>query len=113
MNPLEAIENEIRRHQKKVEELQNVIAELEAKKVALLNLPETCPTCIGTGEESYIDAAGASACRDCLTCKGLGKIGPVQCRSCGKIVGTDMIYYRRYGDNRCPWCGSLLGYVGI
>lgn len=113
MNPLEAIEAEIRRYQDRAKEIQATIAELEAKKAALLDLPETCPSCKGSGRETYTDAAGSRDWRDCLTCKGLGKIGPMQCRSCGKIIGTDMIHFRRCGDNRCPWCGSLLSYIGV
>jgi len=109
MKPLEAIEGEIARHKKEIDRLNECIKYLEMRREKLLNLPEKCPSCEGTGQERYTDAAGSGDWRECWTCRGLGKIGPLKCRGCGRIIGTDMIYIRRKSEfPKCPWCGGAL-----
>lgn len=101
MNPIERIQEEISKliKQKRA---------LEAEKEMLLNLPVTCPSCDGSGEESYVDAAGDTDIRDCRTCRGLGKISNIKC-NCGFVITTDMIALRRETFPKCPKCGSSLG----
>ena len=87
-SPLQRIDAAIERLKKEIDEQTKEITELEMRRQKLLSLPETCPSCKGTGEERYTDAAGDSDIRECLTCKGLGKIGPLECRRCGRISGS-------------------------
>ncbi len=79
------------------------IAKIEEMKNMLLNLPVVCPSCNGTGEESYMDGW-----QECPVCRGLGKIGPIECE-CGHTIDTDMIGVRNDLAPSCPWCGKPLG----
>lgn len=48
---------------------------LQEKKRLMQTLPDICPACKGTGEETCMDAAGSRDWRDCRTCGGIGKVG--------------------------------------
>lgn len=88
--------------------LQNDLDLLETRRKRLLELPDLCPTCNGSGLERFTSAAGDSDLRECMTCKGLGKVGPIVCKSCKRTIGTDMIAVRRDLSPQCPWCGVYL-----
>lgn len=105
MNPIARINSKIEEASAEIDRLKNLKAELEQQKEALLSLPEQCPSCSGTGMERYTDAAGDTDTRECLTCKGLGRIGSLQCANCGREITTDMIALRRKTHPECPWCG--------
>lgn len=55
---------------------ESKLKRLQEKKRLMQTLLELCPSCKGTGEESYMDAAGSRDWRDCKTCGGIGKVGP-------------------------------------
>lgn len=103
------IDEEIANIEGKIRELQNRKRALEAKKRALAELPETCPSCKGSGKERYTDAAGDSDWRECMTCRGLGKVGPIKCTGCGRTIDVDMVHVRRQPHPCYPWCGTSLG----
>lgn len=92
---------------KELSRIQGAIDELEAKRKLFDKLSTICPSCDGTGQERYMDAAGSRDYRECLTCNGVGKIAPIKCR-CGNIIGVDMIAVRREPSSTCPWCGARL-----
>lgn len=48
---------------------------LQEKKRLMQTLPDICPACKGTGEETCMDAAGSRDWRNCRTCGGIGKVG--------------------------------------
>lgn len=102
------IDKEIQHISEKIELLQDRKRYLEEQKRMLENLPDICPTCKGTGKERYTDAAGDVDERDCLTCRGLGRIGPIKC-PCGHTIDVDMVHARRQPFPSCPWCGKPLG----
>ncbi len=87
--------------------LKRKIKDIKQKKEMLLSLSVICPSCNGTGKESYTDAAGSNDIRNCLTCRGLGKVGPIECE-CGKVIDVGMISIRRMVLPICPWCGRGL-----
>ncbi len=93
--------NEIEENQKKVLSLQ------KEEEVYMLGLKEICPSCNGTKTERYCDAAGDMDDRDCLTCHGLGVVGPINC-GCGNVIPIDMVYIRRQTFPDCPWCGRRI-----
>lgn len=108
---LDAIDRRIAVIERQVNDLKLRLEDLQKKRATLLSLPDTCLSCGGTGRERYTDEAGSSDWRECLTCRGLGKIGLLRCASCGRVAGTDMIFIRRqtsYGAVRCPWCGGVM-----
>jgi len=109
---LDVIDRRIADVEQQIDDLKARLEDLRRKRALLLSLPEICPSCGGTGQERYIDAAGSGDWRECLTCKGLGKIGPLKCRRCGRVFGTDMVYLRRY-VGACPWCGGGLDYCKV
>ena len=102
------IESDIALVDAEIRKLQEKKRLLEKQRELLEHLPELCPSCEGKGTETYTDAAGSIDWRECKTCRGLGKIGPIQC-SCGHVIGTDMTSLRRQSSPRCPWCGAGLG----
>lgn len=105
---LNVIDRRIADVERQIDELKTRLEDLRRKRALLLSLPEICPSCGGTGQERYTDAAGSGDWYECLTCNGLGKIGPMICRSCGRVIGTDMIYWRReFRFPSCPWCGGV------
>ncbi|MGB9793366.1 MAG: hypothetical protein ACPLTR_12465 [Thermacetogeniaceae bacterium] len=106
---IKRIEKRIAEIEEKIAELQERKRALEEKKQILEGLTEVCPTCKGTGREDFLNPAGDSDTWDCRTCRGLGKVGPIECAGCGHTVTTDMVYTRRQADPRCPWCGTPLG----
>lgn len=108
MGIIENIDDAISKGHKEIERIKRRIKRLEEKKEILLSLPNICPSCRGSGRERYTDAAGSGDWRDCSTCRGLGKIGPIEC-DCGKVIGTDMIRIRQATFPECPWCGKSLG----
>ena len=98
----------IKKLRQEIEEKQKKIQELEEKeKVMLSGLTVVCPSCGGKKTERYTDAAGSGDTRDCLTCRGYGVVGPIECR-CGHTISVDMIYLRRQSVPYCPWCGRLV-----
>lgn len=113
-NEMSAIDSQIQRVRAELEKLNTKLEKLKRKKEVLLRLPEICPSCSGTGRERYTDEAGSGDWRDCRTCKGLGRVAPLKCESCGRIAGTDMVYWRRQYTRlevtRCPWCGGAMEY---
>ncbi len=108
MSVLGRIDEAIEYAQKEIDTVNNRIENLKKKREYLLSLTDVCPSCDGRGQERYTDAAGSGDWRECLTCRGLGKIGPIECE-CGKIIGVDMVRVRRETFPRCPWCGASLG----
>lgn len=92
---------------KDINHLQAELKALDSKKEELLLLKEICPTCKGSGEERYTDAAGSGDWRECKTCRGLGKVKDLEC-SCGNIITVKM--FRAYRNRECPWCGRRLDY---
>lgn len=75
-------------------------------KRALAELPEICPSCKGFGKERYTDAAGDSDWRECMICRGLGKVGPIKCTGCRRTIDVDMVHVRMQPHPCCPWCVS-------
>lgn len=102
---LKSIDFDIKRYKDELDKIQTKINNLERKKEKLLQLKDICPTCKGTGQERYTDAAGSGDWRECLTCLGLGKVEPLECL-CGKTITVDML--RAYRKRECPWCGGRL-----
>lgn len=102
------LDRKIAEIEREITELRERKRALKARKRMLAELPEVCPSCGGSGEESYTDAAGDTDTRECRTCRGLGKVGPIECSNCGHTITTDMVYTRRQADPRCPWCGAPL-----
>ncbi len=107
-NVLDRLEYQRAKAMEEIETLKNRIKRLDDKKEMLLSLPTVCTSCNGSGMERYTDAAGSGDWRQCLTCRGLGKIGPIECQ-CGKVIETDMVMVRRTNFPECPWCGKSLG----
>ena len=107
-NVLENIEYQRTKAMQEIRVLENKIKRLDEKKEMLLSLPTTCPSCKGSGRERYTDAAGSGDWRECSTCRGIGKIGQIECK-CGKVIGVDMIRVRQETFPSCPWCGMSLG----
>lgn len=70
----------------------------------IAGLTEPCPTCNETKIEDY-DYHNRK--KECLTCRGYGQIGPIEC-ICGNVITTKMLYLRRQGTPNCPWCGEKL-----
>jgi rubrerythrin len=102
------IDKEIQSIDEEIQEFQDRKRILEVQKQSLAELPDKCPSCGGSGTERYTDAAGDVDERDCLTCRGLGRIGPIKC-PCGHTIDVDMVHARRQPLPSCPWCGKLLG----
>jgi len=90
---------------KEMKRIKAEVNELEFKKEIISKLKTICPSCKGTGEERYTDAAGSGDWRECSICKGLGKIGNLKC-SCGREINIEMKY--SYKKRLCPYCGSYL-----
>jgi DnaJ-class molecular chaperone len=99
--------------ERKITETKEELERLEKEKAKIentfQNLDVTCPSCGGTGRESFTDAAGDIDTRDCRTCRGLGKISDIKCEHCGNVITADMIWLRRQAFPQCPWCGWDLG----
>lgn len=108
MSALDRIDEAIEYAHKEKRAIDKYIEKLKKKREMLLSLPDICPSCKGSGQERYTDAAGSGDWRECRTCRGLGKIGPIECE-CGKLIGIDLINVRRDIFPRCPWCGASLG----
>lgn len=102
---LKRIEHHKERLLKDISKLESELKALESKKEKLLQLKDICPTCNGSGEERYTDAAGSGDWRECETCRGLGKVEPLQC-TCGNSLTVDML--RAYRKRECPWCGRYI-----
>ncbi len=103
--------NHINQLKRYIEKKQKRLAELEEQeKVYLESCTTTCPTCDGKGMERRMDGAGSMSDEECLTCMGIGAIGPVKCQRCGETIGTEMIGVRRNSMHPCPFCG---GYVSF
>lgn len=107
MNVLVDIDAAITEAFEEIASVKERIERLKQKKESLLSLPDICPSCGGGGQERYTDAAGSGDWRYCRTCRGLGKIGPIQCE-CGKTIDVEMVEVRRATFPRCPWCGKSL-----
>ena len=79
---------------------------IETKRRKIKEFQSICPTCRGIGLERFTDAAGGISERECLTCKGVGKVDEIRCLHCGHIITIYMVAARRNGN--CPWCGARL-----
>ena len=70
-------ENEIKHHEKAIEEVNKyILSDVAPLKTALRKLKENntvCEYCKGKREERYTDAAGDTDTRECSMCKGTGK----------------------------------------
>ena len=56
----------------------------------------------GQGRKDILDAARDVDDRDCMTCRGLGRIGPIKC-PCGHTIDVDRVHARRQPLPSCPW----------
>jgi len=97
----------IREKEDQVKKLQSEIERLKKEeKMFISTLTIVCPTCDGTREERYTDAAGSMDTRECKTCKGYGRIGDIKCNQCGNTITSKMVSLRRSDSPKCPWCGG-------
>ena len=91
-----------------IEEKKKEIKTLEQEEQLMISgLTEICPTCNGEKIEQYIHKTSNGDTRECQTCRGYGRIGPIKC-SCDNTVTTTMIHVRRQALPECPWCGERL-----
>lgn len=109
---LEWLNEQIQRIEERQRVIEEYLQKLQQERDLLLSLPEICPTCKGTGEEYYTREQDVYQ-QECLTCKGLDKIGTLKCHRCARIVDTQMIHVRRLWSDapQCPWCGGDMEYV--
>jgi len=78
MSVLKNLEYQIEMCKNDIHSLKNKLQELENKKQKFLSLTHICPSCNGTGQERYTDAAGSGDWRDCKTCNGIGKVEKIK-----------------------------------
>lgn len=109
VSPVEKVKNKRQRIVAEIAKLERSLQALKHEEAYAATLTEKCPSCSGSGEESYTDAAGSRDWRSCSTCKGWGYIQKeISCPSCTKDL-TEMVYLRRNSYVRCPFCGEYIG----
>ena len=108
-NPVTRVQKQKEEIREQIEKLQRELSDLDTKEVYATQLTELCPSCKGSRQERYTDAAGSGDWRDCSTCHGWGYIQKgLHCPECKKSL-DDMTHLRRESMPHCPFCGHYLG----
>lgn len=104
------LEQRIKVLEKRKEELNKEVTELENRLKSISKMPAECLYCEGTGQKSYTDAAGSRDYKTCPVCGGIGKVAPLTCRRCNNKIPTYMIHARKSETPimHCPWCGARI-----
>ena len=74
MTLIKGIDRQIELTNRAIGEAKVRLIYLQNKKHLMQTLPDICPSCKGTGEERYTDAAGSRDWRDCSMCDGVGRV---------------------------------------